>query len=151
MHSLQLAFVGDSWRCQRTTDWECFFGACILYDPPELCATPVFRLCSIRVVHPARKPLPGTPGARGQPTGSTRGSGSRPDDSGRIAVPLVDPPLAARWLRSSCPRRAPYPPQATGHAGRRFLRTVARTGPALESSWSVGCAPRDHLFFGELR
>jgi hypothetical protein len=36
MHSFRLAFVRDSWRYQRATDWDGFFGACVLYDPPEL-------------------------------------------------------------------------------------------------------------------
>jgi hypothetical protein len=36
LHSFQLAFVSDSWRYQRATDWDRFFGACVLYDPPEL-------------------------------------------------------------------------------------------------------------------
>jgi hypothetical protein len=36
MHSFRLAFISDSWRYQRATDWDSFFGACVLYDPPEL-------------------------------------------------------------------------------------------------------------------
>jgi hypothetical protein len=36
MHSFREAFVSDSWRYQRATDWDDFFGACVLYDPPEL-------------------------------------------------------------------------------------------------------------------
>ena len=36
MHSFRLAFVSDSWRYQRATDWDGFFGSCVLYDPPEL-------------------------------------------------------------------------------------------------------------------
>ena len=36
MHSFRLAFVSDNWRYQRATDWDAFFGACLLYDPPEL-------------------------------------------------------------------------------------------------------------------
>ena len=36
MHSFRLVFVGDPWRYQRATDWDGFFAACVLYDPPEL-------------------------------------------------------------------------------------------------------------------
>jgi hypothetical protein len=36
MHSFRLAFFSDSWRFQHATDWDDFFGACVLYDPPEL-------------------------------------------------------------------------------------------------------------------
>jgi hypothetical protein len=36
MHSFRQAFVGDSWRYQRATNWDDFFRACVLYDPPEL-------------------------------------------------------------------------------------------------------------------
>jgi hypothetical protein len=36
MHSFQQAFVSEIWRYQRATDWDDFFGACVLYDPPEL-------------------------------------------------------------------------------------------------------------------
>jgi hypothetical protein len=36
MHNFRLAFVSDSWRYQRATDWDGFFGSCVLYDPPEL-------------------------------------------------------------------------------------------------------------------
>ena len=36
MHSFRLAFVSDTWRYERATDWDSFFGACVLYDPPEL-------------------------------------------------------------------------------------------------------------------
>ena len=36
MDSFRLAFVKDGWRYQRATDWDAFFGACVLYEPPEL-------------------------------------------------------------------------------------------------------------------
>jgi hypothetical protein len=108
MRGFKQAFVPESWRYQRATDWDGFFGACVVYDPPEL------ELASFAKYS-------GT-----NPEGSNHPETSRSE--GSESPRMVAPPI--RWLPTSSEvseRMGDFYDALIEELGRRYVEPTGKS------------------------